>query len=238
MRSWHLFTGGCFLLKWHRVFSRLLEVGALRSQHIQALLIYWWGPTLSENPPWYSGPLRTQVQFIALVCISVTDSNFSGMSKWKSCNSVRCWNLTMHSHVEMTCGFACNVAGYAGILGSVIELSLVDLQVTPAGKNAHTSRGLCKHLCVHFKSLQLRVYFFIWLISNLQGLAILEPGQSGRWNSIGLALQSYLSVQQHGHVLRFTLPRNIRRNCNRTEMATDLLLYHNYLDWSSKIECC
>lgn len=145
----------------------------------------------------------------------------------------------MHSHAEMTWGFACNVAGHTGILGSVTELSLVDLQVTPTGKNAHTSGGLCKHLCVHFKSLQgtLRVYFFIWLISNLQGLAIFEPGQSGRWNSIGLALQSHLSVQQHGHILSFTLPGNIRRNCNRTEMATDLLLYHNYLDWSSKIEC-
>lgn len=69
----------------------------------------------------------------------------------------------MHSHVETTCGFACNVAGHTGVLGSVIELSLVDLQVTPTGKNAHTSRGLCKHLYVRFNSLQgpLRVYFFI-----------------------------------------------------------------------------
>lgn len=67
----------------------------------------------------------------------------------------------MHSHVEMTRGFSCNVAGYTGILGSVLELSLADLQITPTGKNAHTSRGLGKHLCVHFRSLQgtLCVYF-------------------------------------------------------------------------------
>lgn len=66
-------------------------------------------------------------------------------------------------------------------------------------------------------------------MSNLQGLAIFEPDQSGRRNCIGLALQSHLSVQQHGHILSFTLPHNIRRNCKRTEMATDLLLCHNSL---------
>lgn len=53
------------------------------------------------------------------------------------------------------------------------------------------------------------------LISDLQWLAIFEPGQSWRGNSVGLALQSHLSVLQHWHVLRCTLPRDVRGNCYR-----------------------
>lgn len=35
--------------------------------------------------------------------------------------------FTIYSQVELTCGFACNVAGNACILASVIKLSQVDL---------------------------------------------------------------------------------------------------------------
>lgn len=33
----------------------------------------------------------------------------------------------MYGQVELSCGFACDVAGHTGVPGSVIELSLVDL---------------------------------------------------------------------------------------------------------------
>lgn len=43
------------------------------------------------------------------------------------CDSLCRGSPTMYGQVELSCGFACDVAGHTGIPGSVIELSLVDL---------------------------------------------------------------------------------------------------------------
>ena len=43
----------------------------------------------------------------------------------------------------------------------------------------------------------------------LEGGAVLEPGERGRGDGVGLALQSHLSAPQHRHVLGGALPRDV-----------------------------
>lgn len=62
--------------------------------------------------------------------------------------------LTLHSQVEAPRGSACNVVGHTGVLAPVLQLSSVDLHVTPSGEDAHASGGLRRHLRSHFRSFQ------------------------------------------------------------------------------------
>ena len=59
----------------------------------------------------------------------------------------------MDSQVEVLFGHAIDVGGHTGVLGTVTELSHVDLQVAAIGQNMHTGRGLQKDfkrdICEH-----------------------------------------------------------------------------------------